>query len=130
MLQHQDAVPGLTASVPVAERHLERDLDRGGAAIREEDAGETCGCAPQQPARNLFCWLVRVAREDQLVEPPRLFGDRRRDAGMAMAARRPPPARTAVDHTRAVGAVAPPAFRSPHGGTRTPPPVLGGRETG
>src|SRR3546814_15152593 len=85
MLQHQDAVPGLTASVPVAERHLERDLDRGGAAIREADAGETCGCEPQQPARNLFCWLVRVAREDPLVEPPRLFGDHRRDERMAMA---------------------------------------------
>src|SRR5690606_15824677 len=46
---------------------------------------------------------MRVSREDELVEPPRLLRDGGGDARMAMAMGRHPPARNAVDQRAAIG---------------------------
>ena len=68
VLEREDAVARLAAIVPVAERHLERDLDRGGAAVGEEDMRKSGRRDRDEAARQLLGGSVREAGENHLVE--------------------------------------------------------------
>ena len=103
MLHHQDAVARLAAIGPEAERHLQRDLDAGRSAVREEDMRKRVGHHRDQCARQRLGRLVGPAGEDDLVELGRLLRDRRHDPRMAVAMRRHPPGRDRIDDAPAVG---------------------------
>src|SRR3546814_9307099 len=71
MLEDEDAAARLADVEPIAERHLERDLDAGRARVREEGASERGGGDADQFGGEGFGGFVRPAGEDELVE---LFG--------------------------------------------------------
>ena len=56
----------------IAERHLQRHLDRGRPAIGKEYVREARRGDVDQAARQHLGWLVRETGEDDLVQPARL----------------------------------------------------------
>jgi hypothetical protein len=54
---------------PEMEAHLDRDLDRGGAVVREEAAIEARGREARELLGERHGGLVREAREDRVFEP-------------------------------------------------------------
>src|SRR3546814_5435023 len=80
MLEDEDAAARLADVEPIAERHLERDLDAGRARVREEGASERGGGDADQFGGEGFGGFVRPAGEDELVELFGLVADCRHDA--------------------------------------------------
>ena len=105
VVEDENAAARLAYVEPVAERHLERDLDAGRARVRKEDAGERGGGDADQFGGEAFGGLVRPAREDELVELFGLGPDRSHDLRVRMAVRRHPPARDRVDPAVAVAVI-------------------------
>ncbi len=98
MLQRDDAGTRLAAVAEIAERHLQRDLDRGRAAVGKEDVRQARRRDFDQAARDLFRGLMRDAGENHLIEPPGLPLDGLHDGRMIMAVGYDPPGRNAVEN--------------------------------
>ncbi len=97
VLQRQDAVTRLARIAPVAERHLERDLHRRGAAVGEEDMLQPRRRDGDQTAREALGGGVGEAGEDHLVEPVGLLLDGGDDVRVAMAVGDDPPRRDGIE---------------------------------
>src|SRR3546814_15310286 len=80
MREDEEAASRLAEVEPIAERHLERDLDAGRARVREEGASERGGGDADQFGGEGFGGFVRPAGEDELVELFGLVADCRHDA--------------------------------------------------
>ena len=102
VLERDDALARLADVAPVAERHLQRDLDRVEPLSEKKTCASPGGAIVEQAAREPLGRLVREAGEDHLVEPVRLRLDRRDDARMAVAVRDDPPRRDGVEDAAAV----------------------------
>jgi hypothetical protein len=76
---------------PEAERHFQRDLDRGRSAVGEEYMFERGRRDRDEPLRELFGRRMREAGEDDLVEQARLCPDRRHDWRITVTMRHDPP---------------------------------------
>ena len=66
--QRQDATAPLAAVPPEAERHFQRDFDRGRAAIGEKDVFEPRRRHRDELPRELFSRVVGEAGKDDLIE--------------------------------------------------------------
>ena len=92
----------LAAIAPVAQRHLQRHLDRGRAAVGEEHVRQAGRRDRQKRARNRFGGLVREAGENHLIELVGLRLDRGDDLRVAVAVRDDPPRRDGIEDAPAV----------------------------
>src|SRR5580704_11596020 len=125
MLQRRDPRPRLSAILPVLERDLDRDFDRGRAIVREEHPRQP----PRQPLgerrRQGGRRLVGISREDHLLEYPRLPSDRLGDLGLRVAMQRNPPRRDRVDDLPTVDVDEHRTFGASNGDRRRRDGVLG-----
>src|SRR3546814_1853376 len=103
MLEDEDAAARLADVEPIAERHLERDLDAGRARVREEGASERGGGDADQFGGEGFGGFVRPAGEVEMVELFGLVADCRHDARVGVAVGGDPPAGDGVDPASTVG---------------------------
>ena len=91
VLEDKDAMTGLAQVHPVAERHLECDLNTRRARVREENASQRRRHDFGERARKCLRRLVRPSGEYDLIETLSLRRNRRHDSRMAVAVSRDPP---------------------------------------
>ena len=102
MLHDQDFLARFAAIVPIAQRHLERDLDRSRPAVGKENMLERIGQEIRKALRQLASGLMSPPGKDHLVQPRALLLNRGDNFRMTMAMRLHPPAGYGVDDLRAI----------------------------
>ena len=103
--RHEAGAPAVGAALllPVLERHLQRDLDGGGAAVRVEDARQARRRQLHQAAGELDGRRVREAEHRAVRHGVELLAHGGVDARVAVAVDVAPQRRDAVDVAAAVG---------------------------
>ena len=97
------AAVGAALLLPVLERHLQRDLGGGGAAVRVEHAREARRGELHQPARELNGRRMREAQHRAVRHGVELIAHRGVDPGVAVTVDVAPQRRHAVDVSLPVG---------------------------
>ena len=127
VFHHQDAgAPGSGMRMK-AERHFQRDFDRGRSAVGKEHPGQVGGHQCAQAFGNGFGGRVSPPGKDDLIQPFGLIADRGDDARVVVAVCRHPPTRHRVDHPAPVAGIQRGALRTVYQRDRLVQPVLGKR---